>query len=927
MRPNHTCENCIRRKRKCDRVKPACSLCRLSGFECHYQPYRHTSKHPLLPAPTSSLPSLSTNDQPHLPSSGLHYSTSSSSLPGSTSVSVDASPESLPESPPESSPESLRRSSPSLIGHTLYLTPDTAASAISIDMDKTNFITDVRGLTAPPLFDIQSHATQLMHLSPELQQLFQQQQPLSLYQGQPTTTQLHSIHHEHLLPHQQLHLCNQQLYQHSQQWPQDTPVISSPKGKSNAAAAAQESNSIRAGLEHILTTPTCTIDGNGGDGVATSLANNSTSISANSSGPVNTQNTMTTTAAAVTSLKPEAVATTCISDESTLSHAAFLSPPPQRNLAPSSLLASSITDVRSMHPSLSSTNLFLAPAGPHLDRSDALQFFFTHIRSHVTFVSEAYIFSHADQCPILSNAMVCFALAISPDTNNQKVVHSFYSEAIANIGAVIDRPTPIGILGILITAAATYHILSSKDVPRYIAIAVRLSLELKLNTELGIATFSADEDEQESLRLIWWSIVHIDRIVACGQDRKSEVNESDCLIRLPACSKPLYLNLLDQTTEIDIAVMTSPNWSVVSLPGRGLVANQLVIEKLMNRSLQFCQQINSRKLEGIELVRVRTELQSSLASWHAEAPKSITQFNIETSSTPHTSESWQPLMVVAMYNYARINLWRNLFADCVVKSQYQALTSHAAIESIQAANDLAELVAKPLINNSATSIIGPFFSLTFFAGAVCLITALNLPHSLQDATRNTASLNCLVEGLRSILRSWKSGTKELQSFDYLASLSDSSAIVQLFDILQFPKTIEILPEYMKGMENEAIQGLSTKSHSVSAKGGSSYDPISSDPSSSSMGGNAADLHLRQKNPTKPQKQQKREEKSYHSFQHIQSFSPQTSRTLPSYQESPTAAPHISLAAMNTQTAHTPSDLSLLENADFSLLSSILFIPT
>ncbi|KAL2915291.1 hypothetical protein HK105_205156 [Polyrhizophydium stewartii] len=49
MRPNHTCGNCIRRKKRCDRARPTCGQCLAKGAVCVYPAVRPASTFPPLP--------------------------------------------------------------------------------------------------------------------------------------------------------------------------------------------------------------------------------------------------------------------------------------------------------------------------------------------------------------------------------------------------------------------------------------------------------------------------------------------------------------------------------------------------------------------------------------------------------------------------------------------------------------------------------------------------------------------------------------------------------------------------------------------------------------------------------------------------------------------------------------------------------------
>ncbi|KAL2915290.1 hypothetical protein HK105_205155 [Polyrhizophydium stewartii] len=333
--------------------------------------------------------------------------------------------------------------------------------------------------------------------------------------------------------------------------------------------------------------------------------------------------------------------------------------------------------------------------------------------------------------------------------------------------------------------------------PRYLSCAVRLARDLGLNTEKGVAALSNRPAEREVFRGIWWSLLAFDSNISCGHNKPWEIRHIDSRIRLPTDPGSERPHPFDEISDIDIAVVSSDDWSVPALPGRGVMANLVLIQKIMQLTVEFSKQSLLGKLSGIERVRARTKIESSLRSWYGAAPLSIRQCHIRVRHSPRSNDSWRPFMILSLYHFSRINLWRSAFNEHILKSPSLAISSHAVLEAVNAAKEIANTIAKPVLEFSAAHLLGPFSNVTFFSAAAILMVALKLPMSITETSHNAASLDLLLKCMHSMTSIWQLGRQELNFLNHVATLNDAASVIRALETTEFPAKSEGLPTFFE----------------------------------------------------------------------------------------------------------------------------------
>ncbi|XJO72293.1 hypothetical protein BDV3_003429 [Batrachochytrium dendrobatidis] len=460
-------------------------------------------------------------------------------------------------------------------------------------------------------------------------------------------------------------------------------------------------------------------------------------------------------------------------------------------------------------------NLLTASSTDHQAVLAISDTFYTYVRPHLVFSSEAYL----RKILPTSNFAICAVNALcalwSHTAQGMALAKALHKEAISHLGEVLRNPKPADALGMSLLSLCTGRISTNNEINHYLAMSIRISKDMNLSTEEGIDALASSESEKDDLRCIWWSVYQFNHFISSSCNMDMLINDEDCLLQLPSDKSISQQLPHDLDNQMDIAVMSLSGWYTPPIENRGLLANLLIIQRIHSKISQFSVQSRNGTLSGVARVQAHMQLEASLLAWYKALPKSIqTDAAFQDGNPPeHSVDGWRPIVLQAMYHAARINLWRNLFADNVLEfsasestnskshSTYQVrskqrrqphalMTESKAIrESIQAAQTFASDLVKPMLRYNASSCISPFFVHGIFSSAVCLVTALKLPFRLEETTQIASSLGTLMSGLQSVSRFWRFGYFELDVIEQLATFPNAAAIAALFGDLQFPKIL------------------------------------------------------------------------------------------------------------------------------------------
>nr|KAJ3420547.1 hypothetical protein HK105_005536 [Polyrhizophydium stewartii] len=424
----------------------------------------------------------------------------------------------------------------------------------------------------------------------------------------------------------------------------------------------------------------------------------------------------------------------------------------------------------------------------HRLRPDAVDAFEANIAPRTLMLPFSYIRERLDGSPLASQVIVAIALNLMPDTPPH-ASRPFFEAALASVGSAMTGATPMSVVGLLLMSGCVFYMAAKGDMPRYMACAVRVARDLGLNTEAGVAALADDEDEREALRRIWWSVVSFDANISSSYNKSWEVAEQDCLVHLPrdANAEPATAG------DAEIRAMSSTDWSVAPLPSLSVEGSLLTVQKIMRRVFDFTHQSHLGVLAGAERVRVRAMLDSSLRAWHACAPDGVRQSPARADWTAISHAEWRGLLALSLFHFSRINLWRKDFNDAILASPSAALPSRAVAEVVDASNDIAQLIIKPVVDHAMLHLVSPFTHAVLLAAASALMVALKLPTSVPEMARNAQSLEILIAGMSSMASIWKAGKAELALLDHVATFAQASSVIHAFESGAFPEIVEGYP--------------------------------------------------------------------------------------------------------------------------------------
>ncbi|KAL2912742.1 hypothetical protein HK105_207734 [Polyrhizophydium stewartii] len=426
--------------------------------------------------------------------------------------------------------------------------------------------------------------------------------------------------------------------------------------------------------------------------------------------------------------------------------------------------------------------------------SDVYDCFFDQVRPHLLATSESYLRRHVPNCMFTVHAVNTFVSLSACANLSQRIAEPTYAAAIASLSEALAKPLPVTVIGLFMMAMSTNHVTSFVEMSHYVSLALRVAIDLRMNTEEGIAALADNEEDRNSIRGIWWSMVQMDYFMLASSGTNFGFKEELSLLRLPLDSEDSATHPLDQAAETEIAVMSSTGWHVAPLPNRGLTANMCLIQKIMGKAASFVKRHMDNQITPLEVVQARTNIESSLNAWWDAAPKEIKDIaytNWEDAPPPRRNVTgWRPFYIYGTYLFTRLMLWRSAFAENVCKSIELSVSSHAVKDSIAAALSVARQIALPLVRFNAVAFANPYISSMLYSSALALVAAMRMPASQMDSLRFADALKIIVDCIKQFGDLWNLGRFELSLIDQLARLKDPVAIVQLFDRVQFTKVLK-----------------------------------------------------------------------------------------------------------------------------------------
>eukprot|EP00842_Homolaphlyctis_polyrhiza_P004619 jgi/Hompol1/5158/HPOL_004178-RA len=400
------------------------------------------------------------------------------------------------------------------------------------------------------------------------------------------------------------------------------------------------------------------------------------------------------------------------------------------------------------------------------------------------------------ECNPLVSFVVDSALSASPAFARNAAAFDVKALQIAKVtpgmNMLSQNVSVPSVIGLIVLSIFTRSGSVSDPSFRALTLAAQMAQVLKLNTEEGIAALTPNEVDREALRCIWWSIKQLTSLFACSCHQfRNFIADTDSRLRLPRDAYTAPVHPLDQMDATEFAIMSSTAWHIPSLPGHGILANLIMLEKIAGRTGKFCASIIDGKFQSqVEIAEARAHLDTSLDAWFQAAPAVITNC-IAHFAAPEkrqmTPMAWRPLFARSLFHYARINLWRHTFVENIRQSQSLVVSSRAFGIVTQAARDLADNVASLIIKYDSAGVISPFMVVMLYTAIVVLLMALKLPTTIHDTTRNVAALSILTDAIKRFQHHWNVGVQELDIIELVAKLPDVALIAAMHDTLSYPK--------------------------------------------------------------------------------------------------------------------------------------------
>ncbi|KAI8925482.1 hypothetical protein BC831DRAFT_267913 [Entophlyctis helioformis] len=161
------------------------------------------------------------------------------------------------------------------------------------------------------------------------------------------------------------------------------------------------------------------------------------------------------------------------------------------------------------------------------------------------------------------------------------------------------------------------------------------------------------------------------------------------------------------------------------------------------------------------------------------------EFATATIANPpaRTIDAWRPIYLLTMYHHARMLLWRDTFIGHVAQSPALAATSYAVTTTIESSEIVAQTLAQLVIKHDAFNYVCPFIGFSWTFAAIGLVAISKLPLAAKDTHRTLAAIATLRAAITGLSRTWVVGKIELQFIDYLESLPDVTSVIQCFDAI------------------------------------------------------------------------------------------------------------------------------------------------
>ncbi|KAL2912739.1 hypothetical protein HK105_207731 [Polyrhizophydium stewartii] len=470
-----------------------------------------------------------------------------------------------------------------------------------------------------------------------------------------------------------------------------------------------------------------------------------------------------------------------------------------------------------------------------IERDDLIESFLRYLAPHGLFMSREFLLECIVDSRLLELAIksltLCIFCTAQDFDNTASIARRLHADALVEAGRAVRSPTIANALGfhaMVFCAFLNEH----EAIMRWCSdVSARFAIDLKFNDELALRAMPTSETRRNDYRCVWFGICQNDWLFSIGRLDETRFGEELQLVCYPH-DIPLHSSVarqasdeqswLDRRVDVELAANSAAGYFIPPVPGRGVLANMLAIERLIAKIsdaiqspfiLRFVAQPDELDLPQHELDLRVMSLEASLDGWLQHTPDEIRLFEqrayaalvgdsvvarppdivVTPGSAPRTASptfgsergvmlddavAWRPFIALGMYYTARMLLHSCELDRVLREAPHLAYKSRAFRISLSAALSFARLVDL-LIAYGSFSHVGPLIGMhiahigVFFTAAKHLV---NLADS--DKEQVVKGLKTAIAALGCMGKVWVASLSviHLLMLEHLDTLCDPAEI-------------------------------------------------------------------------------------------------------------------------------------------------------
>ena len=330
-----------------------------------------------------------------------------------------------------------------------------------------------------------------------------------------------------------------------------------------------------------------------------------------------------------------------------------------------------------------------------------------------------------------------------------------------------------------------------------------MAFAIGLNSEEAYIEQGLTEEKKEIMRACWWSLYTSDRLVAVIRGELSLIKDEDCKCRL--LRDPMNVDMphpMERQEEKEIAIMTSPNYYVLSIKGLYFRNYFILLVKIMSQIHRL-----RETPRGTRDHRYRKALlETSLDDWFNNLPedaRNVMQLVGGDAPPANPFYAWHNAFMLIIYYSLKASLQRGSLMDNVKADPLLAVSSPCFKVCMGSASECALIVACFMRHIREFYYVPLFMSYAIFASCLLLPLAARLPLPPADLTLVESSYSILHSAITQLNEVMNIGHNQKKFLDKLWECQNPQAIADALSGLKSLKGERRAKRTMEGRKGQS----------------------------------------------------------------------------------------------------------------------------